>query len=646
MPGLDAPPSPLYFPPMRIRTLPLGAAALVAACLSACESTADPPAPTVAAVTVSPAAVDLEPGQSVTLTARLTDGDGDVLSRAVTWTSSDAGVASVDGAGGVQALALGTTTIRATAEGVSGTATIRVVPPNPDPVTSVEVTPAAATIPVGGSVALAATGRDADGDIVPNRPVGWTAAPAGIVGVDGDGLVTGLAAGTAAVSATIDGVTGSATITVTQPQPTDGVVDVDPSRSFQTMLGWEGVAQIGQIECGPGFAGWQGEVLQRAAEELGINRVRMEVRSGHESTVNWFANFLADPGDPSYRDFRYAPVNDNADPRVADLSGFHMDEIDHQIQTVVDPLRQILAARGEELYVALCFVDFGQTSFHRSQPEEYAELVEVAFAHMQATYGWTPDALEVMLEPDHVADWEPEQVAAAAAAAGQRLAAAGYTPDLVVPSVENMANAVPWMSTIAQNATAMQYITDFSYHRYQGESPQTAAAIGTLASQLGLRTAMLEHIGADLDELWEDLTVANNSSWEQFALAFCSTPDQPHQYYDIVGGDVRLHEDNRPFLQVFPFVRRGAVRHGTTVRDDALRAMAFRNVDGTWAVIVETPGPREFTVGHLPDGTYELTYTGEDGATAASLGTATVAGGSLVTVDMPAAGVVTLFGGS
>lgn len=76
----------------------------------------------VATVVVSASTTTLVPQQTLQLSAALQDAGGVPLSgRVVTWTSSQAQVATVSGSGLVTALATGTTTVTATSEGRSGT---------------------------------------------------------------------------------------------------------------------------------------------------------------------------------------------------------------------------------------------------------------------------------------------------------------------------------------------------------------------------------------------------------------------------------------------------------------------------------------------------------------------------------------------
>ncbi|HEV7389094.1 MAG TPA: Ig-like domain-containing protein, partial [Gemmatimonadaceae bacterium] len=81
----------------------------------------------VASVSVALAAGTLNPGQTTQATATTLDAANNALTgRAVTWTSSNTGVATVSSAGLVTAVAAGTSQITATSEGVSGSSAISV----------------------------------------------------------------------------------------------------------------------------------------------------------------------------------------------------------------------------------------------------------------------------------------------------------------------------------------------------------------------------------------------------------------------------------------------------------------------------------------------------------------------------------------
>jgi hypothetical protein len=90
-------------------------------------------------------------------------------------------------------------------------------PPPPAPVASVVVTPPQASILVGATTQLSAQPKDAGGANL-NRAVSWSSSgPA--ASVSATGLVTGNAAGSTTITASSEGVTGTALIEVTVPAP-------------------------------------------------------------------------------------------------------------------------------------------------------------------------------------------------------------------------------------------------------------------------------------------------------------------------------------------------------------------------------------------------------------------------------------------
>ena len=183
----------------------------------------------VASVTVTPSSASGQVGQTVQLTATPRDASGNPLSgRAVTWSSSDTTVATVSRTGFVTAKGAGTATITATSEGKSGTATITVTSA-PVPVASVTVTPSSASVPVGQTVQLSATPKDANGSPLSGRVVTWASDDTTIARVSGSGLVTGRGAGSATITATSEGKSGTATITVTSVPVPVASVTVTPS---------------------------------------------------------------------------------------------------------------------------------------------------------------------------------------------------------------------------------------------------------------------------------------------------------------------------------------------------------------------------------------------------------------------------------
>jgi hypothetical protein len=166
----------------------------------------------VASVTVAPVTASVDEGKTVPLTATAKDANGATLpGRSITWVSSNTTVATVSASGLVTGKVAGTATITATSEGQSGSAALTVVHV---PVASVTVAPASTTVQVGSTAQLTATPKDANGATLPGRTVTWVSSNTSVATVTASGLVAGVTAGSATITATSEGRSGSAAITV------------------------------------------------------------------------------------------------------------------------------------------------------------------------------------------------------------------------------------------------------------------------------------------------------------------------------------------------------------------------------------------------------------------------------------------------
>jgi alpha-tubulin suppressor-like RCC1 family protein len=112
-------------------------------------------------------------------------------------------------------------------------------PPQPAAVKTIELAPATATVAVGLTRALTATPRDANGVALTGRAIAWTSSAAAVALVDANGVVTGVAAGTATISAASEGVTGTAAITVTAPVVAVPVATVTVGPTLDTLEAYD-----------------------------------------------------------------------------------------------------------------------------------------------------------------------------------------------------------------------------------------------------------------------------------------------------------------------------------------------------------------------------------------------------------------------
>ena len=420
-------------------------------------------------------------------------------------------------------------------------------------------------------------------------------------------------------------------------EPVQAVITIDPSKVYQTISAWEATAQAGQDFAS--YPTYRDELISSAVNDLGINRLRVEARSGFETTA---AN--ASLGS---RDKRYEIVNDNDDPFQIDPAGFSFADLDKTIEQVVLPMRKLLDDRGERLFVNLNYVDFGPSDFeHKENPEEYAEFILAVFLHMKEKYGFVPDTVEAILEPDtDAADWTPTQVANAIAAAAPRLKANGFEPAFIAPSTKDAAAALDYIDEIANVAGALEPVVEFAYHRYSGVSEDVLKSIAERSSRHGKRTSMLERIGADQKALHDDLTLANVSSWQQYTLAF-SGNDDGDSYFKVDSEDkdakIAIGRRTRYLSQYFRHVRPGAVRIGASTTNTGIDSVAFKNPDGSLIIVLNAKSPGTAEVAGLPRRSYSASYTNERDS-GMLFRNSEVAHGKELVVDIPSTGVVTIY---
>ena len=187
----------------------------------------------VASVAVAPASPTVQVGGSIQFTAATRDASGNTLSgRLTTWSSSNTAAATIDASGRASALAAGTTNIVATSEGITGQTSMTVTttpPPPPAPVASVSVTLASSNLTIGQTTQATAVTKDASGHVLTGRSISWSSSNSAVASVNANGLVSALAQGTATITATSEGVSGSGPITITIAPVASVVVTLTPS---------------------------------------------------------------------------------------------------------------------------------------------------------------------------------------------------------------------------------------------------------------------------------------------------------------------------------------------------------------------------------------------------------------------------------
>jgi uncharacterized protein YjdB len=174
-----------------------------------------PPDPVaVTGVSLNKNATTIAIGANETLTATITPANAD--NQAVTWSSNNTAVATVNQTGKVTGVSAGTATITVTTQDGNKTATCTVTVPDPsaDPVavTGVSLNKTSTSLTVGATETLTATVAPANAT---NQAVTWSSNNTAVASVDQNGKVTAVAAGTATITVTTQDGNKTATCTVT-----------------------------------------------------------------------------------------------------------------------------------------------------------------------------------------------------------------------------------------------------------------------------------------------------------------------------------------------------------------------------------------------------------------------------------------------
>ena len=225
-------------PTPRARATLLALAALLGWLACGDEATAPappppPPPPVATTVAVTPASVQFSSlGDTARLSAEVRDQDGRAMpGAAVTWTSSDPAVASVDASGLVTGAGNGTATVTASSGSASGSAAVSLE----QAIEAVTVSPDTTALLVGDTVRLTAAAFDALGSEVADAAFSWSSADTLVAAVDTAGLVTGVGPGEAEIAASSSGVTGRARLRVEDLLPT--TISVAPDSVTLAALG-------------------------------------------------------------------------------------------------------------------------------------------------------------------------------------------------------------------------------------------------------------------------------------------------------------------------------------------------------------------------------------------------------------------------
>lgn len=186
------------------------------------------PAAVLTTITVTPLAATVQAGSSTSFSVTGLDQFGLPMSGLTfAWVSSDPTIATVNAInseGQNRAIATGVAqgggavTLTASAQGVASLPVQLTVTPAPPALTTISITPTNASINVGSTQTFSASGTDQFGAPFALSSVQFSSENPDIATINGN-VATGVAAGTAQITATSGSVTGQVFLTVTTPPP-------------------------------------------------------------------------------------------------------------------------------------------------------------------------------------------------------------------------------------------------------------------------------------------------------------------------------------------------------------------------------------------------------------------------------------------
>ena len=129
--------------------------------------------PVLTTITVGPSGQNVEQGKTIQMSARGTYDDGSIktLTTDVLWNSSDSDVATISPSGLVTAVQSGTSTITASSETVSGTATVNVVITG---VSKVTISPTSAHGSPGNTLSFTCSATTPTGEVPITTTAVWS----------------------------------------------------------------------------------------------------------------------------------------------------------------------------------------------------------------------------------------------------------------------------------------------------------------------------------------------------------------------------------------------------------------------------------------------------------------------------------------
>ena len=191
--------------------------------------------PTLVSISLTPATASIAIGatQQFTATGTYSDGRTANITSTATWSITNTATAIINATGLATGVAAGTTNITATLSGITGSSVLTVTTPViPPTLVSITLTPASASIATGATQQFTATGAYSDGSTANvSSTTAWSVGNATVATISGTGLATAASAGSTTIAASLNGMSGTATLTVTAAAKSIASIAVSPANA-------------------------------------------------------------------------------------------------------------------------------------------------------------------------------------------------------------------------------------------------------------------------------------------------------------------------------------------------------------------------------------------------------------------------------
>jgi len=409
-------------------------------------------------------------------------------------------------------------------------------------------------------------------------------------------------------------------------QPGDVTVTINPDVRHQTILGWG--KSTPQMDVPDRL---RDLVIERAVDDLGLTRLRLEPPSGNRSV---------------HRNWEW--LNDNGDPDDIDYTAFATQELDLRASRWVVPFKDRVEANGEpfNIYVSPSFFNGGSSGMVPEwllrSPGEYAEWATSILLRLKQKHGVVADYYCICNEAGNNNKFTPEVVGRMIRTLGPKLRQLGLPTTIEFPESINAHVAWRYIEALRDDADVWQHVGVVAYHWYGRDNQSSMPKVRDLARAKGLPTAQTEYMRLNIDHLYDDMVLGGVSYWEIYGLG---GPDFETSTTHASSTSFRGGPQYWNFRQVLHYVRPGAVRVEASSDDAALRSLAFvRDGQATVVILNNTPPheARTVTVNGLPAGRYGLCQSVR-AAVYEEMGVRTVGGNGRLTVEVPANAVLTVY---